>query len=412
MKVIAIFSGKGGVGKSTVAALFAMALSKTKKVALMDLDVNTPSIPVMFGEEKEIGNLKLFSTGFDYKKTIIYTGKMMRASLDSLAKKVKDSKPDVCIMDMPPGTSDVHLKVSKNMNPSSFILVMQSNKLCEEDGIRACQLFSSIDSPVAGVIENMTGEVFGDADEKNILGFPVLAKIPLNKKISDLGNKGLMGTVKNNPLEKVAEDIYKNAIDVKWTLESTNNWNGPSEKAVMGSLFKYDYPETHKYYGLASWNAVREEMMDFQYLEYMVDRRINDCNYDTIKRIFDNLNTENVGMFMITKAVDTAIKVFPGEIGMGRVELGHKSYYGLPRIIYDTDEGELHLFPNEVKPVSIDELKRYLGWKEHIQAKNSTATRYLPTADTLQQLGNAFGMTVSGWEEKYKELGVINAQQE
>lgn len=402
MKVIAIFSGKGGVGKSTVAALFAMALSKNKKVALMDLDVNTPSVPVMFGEQRKIGNLELFSTGFDFKSTIGYTGKMMKHQLDDLAKKVKASEPDVCIMDMPPGTNDVHLKVCQNMNPSSFVLVMQPNKLCEEDALRACQLFSGT-GPIAGVVENMTGEVFGDNSGKSVLGLPVLARLPLNKEISKLGNDGLMGTVKDNPLDKVADTIYKGALDVKWHLESGEDWQGPSEKAVLATMSYKTNPTTLKYMGLASWSALREILQDN---EIYPDKLLSECDTKTIQRIFSNLNTDNVGMFMITRALSNEIKVFPGEIGMGRVELGHKMYYGLPRILYNTDDGEIHLFPNEVKPVTADELKEYLSWGEYAHAKNSTATRYVPTAQTLQILMNTFGMHVKDWKKKYEQLGV------
>ena len=177
MKVIAIYSGKGGVGKSTTSALIALAMAdRFDKVSLLDFDINTPSAPVLFGGRSEVNNLKIHSTGYRCGGLMGFTGTAQKKVLNSLVKQVEVYDPDVCIIDMPPGTSSVHLSVCGKISPSSFILISQPNSLCESDAMRATELFAKIEAPILGVIYNMVGDFFG-TDPSGKIGLNVLKSV-------------------------------------------------------------------------------------------------------------------------------------------------------------------------------------------------------------------------------------------
>ena len=204
MKVIGIYSGKGGVGKSTVASLVALALSKSHKTCLVDLDINTPSIPVLFGGRQELPNLNILSTGFKRTGLIDYSGAILRRVVRELTDEAKKTNPDIIVIDMPPGLDDTHFELVSILRPSFFVLVIQPNKLSEEDAKRTSQLFTNLSIPIAGVIQNMSGDVFGTYTEGEVLGLKLLGTIPLNKQIATLGGNGEIDKVKN-PLQNVVD---------------------------------------------------------------------------------------------------------------------------------------------------------------------------------------------------------------
>lgn len=110
MKAIAVYSGKGGVGKTTISALLALALAKKHTVALLDMDLNFKgSIPVMFKEGIKIENLSIFSVGYETRSTV-FLGNMAKKVLRDLVNKVLDCNPEICIIDMPPGATDAHMR--------------------------------------------------------------------------------------------------------------------------------------------------------------------------------------------------------------------------------------------------------------------------------------------------------------
>lgn len=403
MKVIAIYSGKGGVGKTTVSSMFALALAKEYgKVALLDFDINTPSTPVIFGGRNEIENLKIFSTGFGKLKTLGFTGSHQKQVLKGLAKEVKEFNPDVCIIDMPPSTSEIHLQVCKSLKPSAFVLVSQPNKLCEDDAVRATQLFLATKIPIVGVIQNMVGEYFGEK-ESNILGLPNLATLTLNKDIADAGQQGKLDEIKENPLTAVAKDIVDKAEVVEWSLECINNWGGLGIEAVKQIPY-----EDLGYYGLNSWDFVRDELSDRQVGFNMYDEFLSHNNSETIRRVLENLDEDKEGFFMVIRPPNTEISVFSGEIGSMRLVLAKdkKDYYGVPRLEYATDDGNLILFPHEVKPITQKEYLQYKNDDEYGISMNSNAPRLLPQLHVMEELQSVFGLHKADWKKDYEKLNV------
>lgn len=415
MKAIAIFSGKGGVGKSTIAALLSLALAKKHKVVLLDVDINTPSIPVMLRGKRKIGNLHFISIGLHGSgKALTFTGKTAKQVVKSLVNNTLKIKPDICILDLPPGTGDVQMTMCSEVKPSAAILVMQPNKLCEEDGVRATELFNVYKVPILGVIENMTGEVFGKGKKKGILNLPVLKTLKLDKEIAIAGSSGKIHKIEKNPLDSIAEEIFQKAFEVPWKIVRKEMFEGPSyEELLHSGIFdkagaKYDPKyQLYKFYGLKSWDEMRGMIRQHNVFP---DRFLEENDAIRIRGMLKGLDDTNNGMFTIIQAPNTEVKLFPGESGMAHLYLSGKGYYDVPRIAYETDKGPVVLFPHEVTPTTTKDILSSQKINELVRIPSSTTPRWVPTPWVMEQIANSFGTWVGAtqdWKERYKELGII-----
>lgn len=221
-RVIAVASGKGGVGKSTIAANLACALAaEGLKVGLLDVDVYGPSLPTLFGvgstkprmrpdkklEPIEKSGLKLMSIGFivDPDQAMIWRGAMATSAVRQLLDDVAwgtDAEPlDVMVLDMPPGTGDVQLTIAQRVPLSGAIIVSTPQELALADVRRGAQMFEKTHVPVIGVIENMAWletpagrmHVFGEGGAKRtaeVLGAPFLGEIPLEIALRESADAG------------------------------------------------------------------------------------------------------------------------------------------------------------------------------------------------------------------------------
>lgn len=430
MKVIGIFSGKGGVGKSTVASLLALALAKTHKVSLVDLDINTPSIPVLFGGRQELTNLHIHSVGFLKKGLIDYSGNILRKVVRDQLDRAKADEPDIVVIDMPPGLDDTHLELVNYLRPSFFVLVIQPNKLSEEDAKRTSQLFSKVHIPVIGVIQNMSGEVFGEYQPGQVLGLNLLASIPMNKDVATLGGDGKIDELEN-PLQSISENLFNLAGEAEWKLINRGLWEGLSYEELVAeglapadfhfdgedrydrmrrrALFKKKGGGQVQFMGLKSWDQIREYLLDHSMVlgAFNHDATLEYCDTETIRKMLYHLDETNMGLFMVIRPPNTAIRLYPGEIGTARLYTEGSHYYNLPRVAYQTDEGEVVLFPHEVSPVSVEKLHQYVEEFLLVLAKHSKTPRYVPKKDQLEIINNTFGHhvgLVGDWEQDYKDL--------
>lgn len=225
--IICVASGKGGVGKSTVSVNLALALAEQgAKVGLIDADIHGPSIPLMLGvkgkrpevrliKDKhyivplEAHGIKLLSIGLlvDDRQAVVWRGPMVTSALRQFVTDCVWGKLDYMIVDMPPGTGDVHLTMAQTVNVSGAVIVTTPQEVALADARKALSMFrmESINVPVFGVVENMayfTPEelpqnkyyIFGkDGGKKLAKDYeaPFLGEIPLVQSIREGGDEGL-----------------------------------------------------------------------------------------------------------------------------------------------------------------------------------------------------------------------------
>ena len=226
-KVIAVASGKGGVGKSTVAANLAVALSRMGfRVGLLDADIYGPSQPTMFGMEgylpdayqteegvdlivpAESMDIKIMSIGFFIRPTdaLLWRGAMAVNVMKQMIHQTKWGALDFLICDLPPGTGDIHLSIIGELKLSAAVIVSTPQQVAVADVVRGIEMFRNekVDVPVAGVVENMawfTPEelpenryyLFGKGGARKVAeeyGVPFLGEIPIVQSIMEGGDEG------------------------------------------------------------------------------------------------------------------------------------------------------------------------------------------------------------------------------
>jgi ATP-binding protein involved in chromosome partitioning len=210
-RVIAIASGKGGVGKSSMSVNLAAGLvAEGFRVGLLDADIWGFSVPRMIGasgkleadaeskliEPVEANGVKVVSTGLiieSEETALMWRGLMLSKALEQFLKQVAWGDLDYLILDMPPGTGDVQMALTRMLPQAEMIVVTTPQHAAQRVAIRVADMARRSHMPVVGVIENMSGEVFGEgggtqlADE---LGVPLLASIPLDHAVVEGGDVG------------------------------------------------------------------------------------------------------------------------------------------------------------------------------------------------------------------------------
>jgi ATP-binding protein involved in chromosome partitioning len=217
--VIAIASGKGGVGKSTVAANIAVALEQTKaRVGLCDCDIYGPSIALMFGTRErptatdenkiipiEQYNLKLMSMGFllDDASPAILRGPMVTRYTQQFLRQVEWGELDFLVLDLPPGTGDIQLTIVQTVALSGAVIVTTPQEVALIDARKAATMFEKVNVPVLGLVENMSYfvspsdhtryDIFGSGGgerEAKRLRVPLLGQIPIDIATREAGDRG------------------------------------------------------------------------------------------------------------------------------------------------------------------------------------------------------------------------------
>ena len=244
--VIAVASGKGGVGKSTIAANLAVALEQTEsRVGLCDCDIYGPSISLMFGtrerpmatEENKIVpieqyNLKLMSMGFllDDTSPAILRGPMVTRYTQQFLRQVEWGELDYLVLDLPPGTGDIQLTIVQTVALSGVIIVTTPQEVALIDARKAATMFDKVNVPVIGLIENMSYficpgdgkryDIFGSGGgerEAKRLRVPLLGQIPLDIATREAGDRG-MPIVGQDQQSEVGQAFLKIAGRIRETL--------------------------------------------------------------------------------------------------------------------------------------------------------------------------------------------------
>lgn len=220
-KIIAVASGKGGVGKSTTAANLALALKQQgQKVALFDADIYGPSIPTMLGYEGaslfsadgktfepfDVLGLKTMSIGtlISRDTPIIWRGPKACGALQQLMSDVNWGEIDIMVIDMPPGTGDIQITLSQQVLINGVVVVSTPQDIALIDAVKGVNMFKTVEVPILGIVENMSYHicencghkeyVFGEhgaEDTAAKMGIDFLGEIPLNIKIRTQADEGL-----------------------------------------------------------------------------------------------------------------------------------------------------------------------------------------------------------------------------
>ena len=239
---IAIASGKGGVGKSTVSINLAAALSKDNKVGLLDLDIYGPSLPMMVGLDKqpvmtsekkliplEKFNMRFMSFGFlnADNAPAIWRGPMVSRMTQQFFDDVVWGELDFLILDLPPGTGDIQLTLVQKLALTGAVIVTTPQKLALLDVKKGADMFAKVNTPVLGVIENMThflcphcneaSQIFpgnSGRDESKRLDVPFLGQIYLNPEISQSADDGIPYVLKYED-SSITQEYINIAIQLK-----------------------------------------------------------------------------------------------------------------------------------------------------------------------------------------------------
>jgi len=217
--VVLVASGKGGVGKSTVATNIACALSRTgAKVGLLDADIYGPSIPTMFAEHRDVvsndgktiqpienGGLKLMSMGFlvPAEKGLIWRGPMLTSAVTQFLRDVAWGELDYLVVDLPPGTGDVQLTFAQALKVTGAVIVSTPQDVALADVVRAKAMFDQVSIPVLGLVENMSYFVCDGCDKRHPIfnhggakraaeqmKIPFLGELPLVPAVRAAGDSG------------------------------------------------------------------------------------------------------------------------------------------------------------------------------------------------------------------------------
>ncbi|MDA1190184.1 MAG: iron-sulfur cluster carrier protein ApbC [Candidatus Poribacteria bacterium] len=242
---IACASGKGGVGKSTVAVNLAVALAESgANVGLLDADIYGPSIPLMLGVNHqpemsadrkivplEAYGVKLMSIGFllpDQDQAMVWRGPMVHSALVNFLKDVAWGELDYLIVDMPPGTGDAHLTMTQTIPLTGAVVVTTPQDVALPDARKGVTMFRKTNTPILGIVENMSYFIAPDTGKRydifrtgggraaaEKLGVPFLGEIPIDMSICEGGDSGVpvaskqSDSAQREPFMKIAREVAK-----------------------------------------------------------------------------------------------------------------------------------------------------------------------------------------------------------
>lgn len=410
MKAIIVYSGKGGVGKTTTTANIARLLAEQgHKVFIIDADINTPSMNTEFDGEHPQENIWVHSSGNMFDKFIYLEKSMVRQYLEMAKKKLREINPDFVLIDTPPSVTNVHIELLSRVKVSYVLFVTQPTKLSNQDVLRTMDFFHERCGRVnCGVVENMCYD-----NEKRSYPIKLVAQIPMQNKMN---TENLLCNAKSE-FQKIVDEVVSSESVV---LEEYSTVNGYDESFDIVDMYlmqarrkyvqhelKYDDGTEKtlclpvpKFLSVRTWRVVRDYIQTHDDLGYRCDMRIENCGERRISKMVNHFKNDENAYFMVTNAPLTEIHLVTGEIGICSLLIGQKGHFEIPRISYQTSKGDVVLFPDEVMPVDMKLLQQQIE-EGYIMLSDG---RYLPPKETVEACYNAFRARVGlldNWERTY-----------
>lgn len=412
MKAVIIYSGKGGVGKTTTTANIARLLARQgHRVLVIDADINTPSMNTEFEGEHPQDNIWVYSSGNMFSKFIYLEKSMVRQYLEQAKKKLRVIKPDFVLVDTPPSVTNVHIELLSRIKVSYVLFVTQPTKLSSQDVLRTMDFFHERCGRVnCGIVENM-------CYDKTKREYPIklVAQIPMQDRMS---TENLLANAEMN-FQKIVDEIVTSESVV---LEEYSTENGYDESFDVADMYisgsrrsyvthelKYDNGTektlnlpTPKFLSVRTWEKVRHYISHHDGLGYNYDGRMCRCDSERIGRMVRHFSSDENAYFMVINAPITEVQLITGEIGICSLLTGQRGYYEIPRVGYQTSKGDVVLFPDEIMPVDMELLQQQIN-DGYIMLSDG---RYLPPKSDVQQCYDAFGVRVGlfdNWEKIYDD---------
>ncbi len=412
MKAIIVYSGKGGVGKTTTTANIARLLAKQgHKVLIIDADINTPSMNSEFDGEHPQDNIWVHSSGNMFSKFIYLEKSMVRQYLEMAKRMIRKINPDFVLIDTPPSVTNVHIELLNRVKVSYVLFVTQPTKLSNQDVLRTMDFFHERCGRVnCGIVENMCYD-----NEERKYPIKLVAQIPMQDKMN---TDNLLSNAQSE-FQKIVDEIVQSDIVV---LEEYSTENGYDENFdvtdihITGSRkhyftheLKYDNGvektltlPAMKFLSVRTWDKVRQYICNHDELGWHYDARIVKCDTEIVGRMVNHFKNDENAYFMVINAPNTEIHLIPGEIGICSLLTGQRGHYELPRVSYQTSKGNVVLFPDEVLPVDMELLQQQINDGYTMLSDG----RYFPPKETVEDCYNAFGARIGlldNWEDIYNE---------
>lgn len=412
MKAVIIYSGKGGVGKTTTTANIARLLAKQGcKVFIIDADINTPSMNTEFEGEHPQENIWVHSSGNMFSKFIYLEKSMVRQYLEQAKKKLRTIAPDFVLIDTPPSVTNVHIELLSRIKVSYVLFVTQPTKLSNQDVLRTMDFFHERCGKVnCGIVENMCYD-----NEKREYPIKLVAQIPMQDKME---TDNLLSNAKSE-FQKIVDEItvsesvvleeYSTANGYDESFEITDMYISGSRRSYVTHELKYDngaektlnLPKP-KFLSVRTWDKVRRYICYHNEMGYDYDERMRMCDSERVGRAIRHFNGDENAYFMVVNAPLTEIQLIAGEIGICSLLTGQKGHYEMPRVSYQTSKGNVVLFPDEIMPVDMELLQQQIN-DGYVMLSDG---RYLPPKEAVSQCYDAYGVRVGlyeNWEKIYDD---------
>lgn len=406
MKSFLNYSGKGGVGKSTLTYCMYLAFKAMgKSVLVLDMDLNTPSMKVLMGNDSPDLVQSDYTGVFVDSPTI-------NLFVRSAVSRIKKEDPEILLIDTPPSITDVHRAIIQKLNISAVVLVSQPTELSKSDVIRTIPFFEKESITVTGIVENMSsGEKMDYGNYVKLLTIKKIKTLDSHKvyeaheaEFAQFAENLLAMDLAEVSQENKVRAIFDESItwgDVKrmYHFYSTDNvpedeeyeWEMDSRRQKLSDV---------RFVNLATWknlyafiddkisygNGMLRNTNPFQRLTSPVQ----EATYERVERLVRAFEKEETALFMVTKVPCTTVKIVAGEIGTCTLKIDDK-FHGIPCVEYQTEQGVVRMFPHEVMPV--DESGMKFAVRDGYQY-NKANNRFIPPLEVCYECGYTFGARV------------------